>query len=78
MYTPTKHKGPALLRRTPELVRLETTRPGQSVARARVAATDRHCRNARAADRLMPLAVHYGPRPLVPVGLAEYLGRWAS
>jgi len=55
------------------------TTTDQSLARDRVAAIDRQCWNARAADRLMPMAVHYGPRPLRAVPLAEVLaGRWTA
>jgi hypothetical protein len=48
--------------------------------RDRVQGIDRHCRIARMADQLMPMAVYYGPRPLLAVPIGHYYarGRWAA
>jgi hypothetical protein len=48
-------------------------------ARLRLAAQDRRRRHARLADQTMPLAVYYGPRPLllVPLGALDARGRLA-
>jgi hypothetical protein len=42
-----------------------------TVAREGIRAVDRRCRIARLAERAMPLAIYYGPRPLLLVSLGE-------
>jgi hypothetical protein len=51
---------------------------GDSVAGERV--SDRQRRISRLADQLMPMAVHYGPRPLRAVPLSQFLveGWWTA
>jgi hypothetical protein len=51
----------------------------QARARARIAAQDQRRAIGREAERLMPLARYYGPRPLLPVPIGDYYvrGRWA-
>jgi hypothetical protein len=51
-----------------------------TVARARVTAIDRQCRNARRAEQAIPLVTYYAGQPLQAVPLAEYLaeGWWAA
>ena len=52
----------------------------QRQARQRVRAIDRRRRTAAMADELMPMAVHYGLRPLlaVPLGELDSRGRWVA
>jgi hypothetical protein len=50
----------------------------QIAARDRLRQQHHRLRNARMADEVMPLAIHYGPRTLRPVPLAELLGRRAA
>jgi hypothetical protein len=58
----------------------ESTATARQAARERLRVVDHRHRNASACERVAPLTVFYGPRPLVFVGLAELLarGRWAA
>jgi len=49
--------------------------PDRLAARERLRAQDHRRRHAKAANALMPLTVHYGPRPLLRIPLGELDGR---
>jgi hypothetical protein len=57
-----------------------TTTDSQRLACERVRAIDRRRRIAAMTDEVMPLTIHYGPRPLlaVPLGELDARGRWVA
>jgi len=52
----------------------------RSEARDRLRAQERQRQHARLADQAMPMALHYGPRPLllIPLGELDARGRRAA
>jgi hypothetical protein len=60
------------------LTRTLAASPDQTAARERLRRQEHACRNACAAERVMPLVVYYGPRRLLPVPLVELIERGAA